>query len=78
LPFICHLFIHSAMMILTTQNVIHRHGHAIIRPADRSCWILVSPCGRYRSQYETRREAVAAAIAAALARRQREQARAAP
>jgi hypothetical protein len=33
------------------------NGCRILRPADRSCWILVSPCGRYRSQYWTRRDA---------------------
>jgi hypothetical protein len=51
----------DSMMILSIAASIRRHGHTIIRPSDRSCWIVVSPCGRYRSQYFTRREAIAAA-----------------
>jgi hypothetical protein len=49
------------MQVLNIGRTIRRHGHAIIRPADRSCWLLISPCGRYRSLFFTRREAIAAA-----------------
>jgi hypothetical protein len=37
------------------------HGCRLLRPKDRSCWILVSPCGRYRHQYVTRKIAEAEA-----------------
>jgi hypothetical protein len=37
------------------------NGYRIWRPVDRSCWILVSPCGRYRSVYWARKDAELAA-----------------
>jgi hypothetical protein len=49
------------MQVISTANATRYLSHTIIRPTDKSCWILVSPCGRYRSQYWTRRDAMAAA-----------------
>jgi hypothetical protein len=47
------------MMILSVQRVYRvAGGYRILRPTDRSCWILVSPCGRFRDLFFTRREAV--------------------
>jgi hypothetical protein len=37
------------------------NGYRILRPSDRSCWLLVSPCKRYRSMYWTRSDAARAA-----------------
>lgn len=52
------------MLILSiTRTFPAANGYRIIRPTDRSCWLLVSPCGRYRSQYWTRKDAQAAAEA---------------
>jgi hypothetical protein len=37
------------------------NGCRILRPTDRSCWILVSACRRYRSMFYTRKDAALAA-----------------
>jgi hypothetical protein len=44
------------------QSYPAANGHRIIRPIDRSCWLLVSPCKRYRSLFFTRRAAELAAV----------------
>ena len=38
------------------------NGYRILRPNDRSCWLLVSPCQRYRSIFWTRKDAESAAF----------------
>ena len=49
------------MMILSVASSFHRKGYLIIRPRDRSCWILRDPSGRDNRQYWTRADAIAAA-----------------
>ena len=52
---------HTMMILSAARSCAAPNGCRIIRPSDRSCWILVSPCGRYRSQFWTRAEARQAA-----------------
>lgn len=48
------------MMILGCSSVRKYYGHTLIRPSDRSCWILKSPKGT-SAQYYTRKAAIEAA-----------------
>lgn len=50
------------MQIYSTSRIYSAaNGYRILRPADRSCWILLSPNSTARPTYGTRRAAHEAA-----------------